>query len=115
MRRKIGCITVIIILFILFLIYLYPKEEEYYVSSIISPLEIILNTGETFKLNNYDTFDAAFSERNRELASMFDLSEEEAFVIGKLGKYWAQNTLEGSTYRNEKRSGHSLCQHRKFP
>ena len=96
MRRKIGCITVIIILFILFLVYLYPKEEEYYVSSIISPLEIILNTGETFKLNYYDTFDAAFSERNHELASMFGLSEEEAFVIGKLGKYWAQNTLEGS-------------------
>ena len=96
MRRKIGCIALIIVLFILFLIFLYPKDREFYVKEVISPCEILLNTGEVFRINNYETFSPVFSERNRDLASIFGLSEEEAFVIGNLGKYWAKNLLEGS-------------------
>ena len=96
MRRKIGCIALIIVLFLLFLIFLYPKDREFYVKEVISPCEILLNTGEVFRINNYETFSPVFSERNRDLASIFGLSEEEAFVIGNLGKYWAKNLLEGS-------------------
>ena len=96
MRRKIGCIALIIVLFLLFLIFLYPKDREFYVKEVISPCEILLNTGEVFRINNYETFSPVFSKRNRDLASIFGLSEEEAFVIGNLGKYWAKNLLEGS-------------------
>ncbi len=96
MRRKIGCIALIVVLFFLFLIFLYPKEKEFYVREVISPCEILLNTGEVFRINNYETFSPFFSERNRELASIFGLSEEDAFVIGSFGKYWAKNLLEGA-------------------
>lgn len=96
MRRKVWCITLIAILFILFLIFLCPKDKEIYVKEVITPCEILLNNGEIFKIKNCETFSPLFSQRNKELAEKFNLSEEEAFVIGNFGKYWARNFLEGS-------------------
>lgn len=95
MRRKIVCIIILIFLFVLFLIFLHPKEKEYYVREVISPTEFILDNGEIFKVKGLESFDPYFSSRNKELASKLNLSEEEAFVTGNLGKYWARNILEG--------------------
>jgi hypothetical protein len=74
---------------------LHPKEKEYYVREVISPTEFILDNGEIFKVKGLESFDPYFSSRNKELASKLNLSEEEAFVTGNLGKYWARNILEG--------------------
>lgn len=95
MRRKIVCIIILIFLFVLFLIFLHPKEKEYYVREVISPTEFILDNGEIFKVKGLESFDPYFSSRNKELASKLNLSEEDAFVTGNLGKYWARNILEG--------------------
>lgn len=95
MRRKIVCIIILIFLFVLFLIFLHPKEKEYYVREVISPTEFILDNGEIFKVKGLESLDPYFSSRNKELASKLNLSEEDAFVTGNLGKYWARNILEG--------------------
>lgn len=96
MRRKVWCIVLILILFIFFLIFLCPRDKDVYVKEVITPCEIALDNDEIFKIKNYETFSPVFSKRNRELAEKFKLSEEEAFVIGNFGKYWARNILEGS-------------------
>lgn len=95
MRRKIVCIIILIFLFVLFHIFLHPKEKEYYVREVISPTEFILDNGEIFKVKGLESLDPYFSSRNKELASKLNLSEEDAFVTGNLGKYWARNILEG--------------------
>ena len=87
MRRKIVCIIILILLFVLFLIFLHPKEKEYYVREVISPTEFILDNGEIFKVKGLESLDPYFSSRNKELASKLNLSEEDAFVTGNLGKY----------------------------
>lgn len=61
----------------------------------MSPTQILLNDNNIFTITDYETFDPIFSERNKELAKIFNLSEEEAFVMGNFGKYWAKNLLEG--------------------
>lgn len=104
MRSKILYITILIILFVLFSIFLCPNKKSYYIKEIISPCEIILNNSESFKLSEYETFDSKFSERNKELANLFGLSEEEAFVIGNFAKDWASNILSGrkiNMYQND--------------
>jgi len=94
-RSKIISIIIIILLFILFLIFLYPREQEYFVKEIISPVEIVLENGDVFKFKDLETFDAEFSHKNKILAEKTGLSEEEAFIIGNLGKYWAISLLRG--------------------
>lgn len=74
---------------------MHPKEKEYYVREVISPTEFILDNGEIFKVKGLESLDPYFSSRNKELASKLNLSEEDAFVTGNLGKYWARNILEG--------------------
>lgn len=83
---------------------MHPKEKEYYVREVISPTEFILDNGEIFKVKGLESLDPYFSSRNKELASKLNLSEEDAFVTGNLGKYWARNILEGrkiNIYGNE--------------
>lgn len=104
MRRKACYIATLLILFILFLLFLYPKDDEYVVQKVISPCEIVLNDGQVFRIKDLETFDAGFSAKNKKLASKLGLTEEDAFVIGNLGKYWAKNILEGrrvKIYDNE--------------
>ena len=82
-------------MFILFLVFLYPKEQDFRVKEVISPTQILLDNNNIFKISDYETFDPVFSEKNKKLAKDFNLSEEEAFVMGNFGKYWAKNLLEG--------------------
>lgn len=95
MRIKILCIAILIILFSLFLMYLYPNKKNCYVKKVISPCEIVLDSGEIFKFKDYETFDANFSAKNAKLAELNGLSEEEAFVIGNFAHDWAANILTG--------------------
>ncbi len=104
MRSKILYIIILIILFILFSMFLCPNKKSYYIKEVVSPCEIILNNDESFKLSGYETFDSKFNKRNKELANLFGLSEEEAFVIGNFAKDWASNILSGrkiNVYQND--------------
>ena len=95
MRGKIFSIVVLIIWFLFFLIFLYPQDKNYYVKEIVSPCKIVMDTGDVFTIQNYDTFDANFTEHNKLLAQQNGLSEEEAFVIGNFARDWAENILKG--------------------
>ena len=94
MRTKIIGITVLILLFINFLIFLNPSIEETYVNEVTSPVEIKLKGNVVYRLNDFDCFDSYYSSKNTNLASKLNLSEDEAFILGNLAKYWAKNLLD---------------------
>lgn len=94
MRTKIIGITILILLFINFLIFLNPSIEETYVNEVTSPVEIKLKGNVVYRLNNFDCFDSYYSSKNTNLASKLNLSEDEAFILGNLAKYWAKNLLD---------------------
>lgn len=94
MRTKIIGITVLILLFINFLIFLNPSIEETYVNEVTSPVEIKLKSNVVYRLNDFDCFDSYYSSNNTNLASKLNLSEDEAFILGNLAKYWAKNLLD---------------------
>lgn len=94
MRTKIIGITVLILLFINFLIFLNPSIEETYVNEVTSPVEIKLKGDVAYRLNDFDCFDSYYSDKNKTLAAKLNLSEDEAFILGNLAKYWAKNLLD---------------------
>lgn len=94
MRTKIIGITILILLFINFLIFLNPSIEETYVNEVTSPVEIQLKGDVVYRLNDFDCFDSYYSSKNTNLASKLNLSEDEAFILGNLAKYWAKNLLD---------------------
>lgn len=94
MRTKIIGITILILLFINFLIFLNPSIEETYVNEVTSPVEIQLKGNVVYRLNDFDCFDSYYSSKNTNLASKLNLSEDEAFILGNLAKYWAKNLLD---------------------
>lgn len=94
MRTKIIGITILILLFINFLIFLNPSIEETYVNEVTSPVEIKLKGNVVYRLNDFDCFDSYYSSKNTNLASKLNLSEDEAFILGNLAKYWAKNLMD---------------------
>lgn len=94
MRTKIIGITVLILLFINFLIFLNPSIEETYVNEVTSPVEIKLKGNVVYRLNDFDCFDSYYSSKNTNLASKLNISEDEAFILGNFAKYWAKNLLD---------------------
>ena len=94
MRTKIIGITVLILLFINFLIFLNPSIEETYVNEVTSPVEIKLKGDVAYRLNDFDCFDSYYSDKNKTLAAKLNLTEDEAFILGNLAKYWAKNLLD---------------------
>ena len=92
-KTKTLTATLVILLLIAFL--LLPKEKEFCVKNVISPTEIQLNNDKILKFDNIQTFDASYSSKNKELATKLGISEDEAFIIGNLAKYWSQNLLNG--------------------
>ena len=103
MLKKISIIILVISLIVFG--FLYPKDELSVVKEVVSPVEIVLDNNEVFVLDGVETFDSNFSERNKLLAKKFNITENEAFIIGTLGKYWAQNILSG---RDVKVAGNDL-------
>lgn len=76
------------------MIFLNPSIEETYVNEVTSPVEIKLKGDVVYRLNDFDCFDSYYSSKNTNLASKLNLSEDEAFILGNLAKYWAKNLLD---------------------
>lgn len=93
--NKTKTLTATLVILLLIAFSLLPKEKEFCVKNVISPTEIQLNNDKILKFDNIQTFDASYSSKNKELAAKFGISEDEAFIIGNLAKYWSQNLLNG--------------------
>lgn len=88
-------IFIIVISFIIYSVFFIPKDKQVYVKKVLSPTEIVLDSDVKVEFENFETFDTMFTQRNKELAKKFGLSEEEAFILGNFAKNWAKNLLEG--------------------
>lgn len=91
--KKNICILLIGLFFIIMSLFFAKNDELYRVKKVISPLNIVLNKY-NFELRDLDCFDSVFSEKNKQLSSSLGISEEEAFILGNLGKYWASGFME---------------------
>ena len=89
------CILFIIISFVAVPFLFSKYDSEYKVSSVISPVIIELDGKKLVNLDEFDCFDANYTEKNKILADKLNISEKEAFIMGNLGKYWAMNLLQG--------------------
>lgn len=77
----------------------YKNYDVRTIIKVVSPVEFILEDGNTIKLNGVETFDSDYTEHNRKLSSVLNITEDEAFILGNLGKYWAKNILDGRKIR----------------
>ncbi len=93
LKKKIS-ITFIILIFILNTIFIIPHDKIYHVNDVISPNEFVLNNN-IHRLKGVETFDTTFSDKNKTLANTLNISENEAFVLGNLAKYWASDLMKG--------------------
>ena len=75
------------------MIFLNLSVEETYVSEVTSPIEIKLKNDTLYKVSDFDSFDSYYSVKNKNLALRLNLTEDEAFILGNLAKYWAENIL----------------------
>lgn len=94
MLKKILSVSIILVLFIWCAIFIEPHDKVYKVIGVKSPTDIVLQNRE-FRIEDFETFDSKFTLRNKELAAKNGITEEEAFVLGNLGKYWAENLIKG--------------------
>ena len=94
-KNKIKTLTATILILSLLGFSLMPKDEELRVKTAISPTKIEFENENYLSISDIQTFDSDFSQKNKTLAQKFGITEEEAFVIGNLAKYWAQNLLNG--------------------
>lgn len=81
-------------MFVLSTVFLIPHDKTYKVDDVISPVSFILN-GEEFVFKDITAFDSEYSTKNSQLAKQLNITEEEAFILGHLGKYWASNLMKG--------------------
>lgn len=93
--NKTKTLTATLVILLLIAFSLLPKDKEFCVKNVISPTEIQLNNNEILKFDDIQTFDASYSPKNKELATKLGITEDEAFIIGNLAKYWSQNLLSG--------------------
>ena len=93
MLKKKLSIVFVLIFFVFSLVFLIPHEKTHKVLDVESPLRIIFSDS-CFKIEDLDTFDSSFSEKNKVLAEKLNISEEEAFILGNLAKYWAENLIK---------------------
>ena len=96
-KKKIFCIGFILISFFIYLILhlSFNKENERTVTEIISPTEIVLDNSEHYVLTDVETFYPDYTENNKKLARDLNITEDEAFILGNLGKYRVKNLIEG--------------------
>ena len=94
-KNKIKTLTATILMLSLLGFSLMPKDEELRVKTAISPTKIEFENENHLSISDIQTFDSDFSQKNKTLAQKFGITEEEAFIIGNLAKYWAQNLLNG--------------------
>ena len=87
------CIIFIAVMFVLSFVFIVPHEKSYKIVNIKSPTEVVLDNGE-LKINDFDCFDGFYSDKNRKLSKKLDITEDEAFILGNLGKYWTENLVK---------------------
>ena len=92
MNKKFIYVFIIVFMFSAFCI-LFPKEQTTIVKSVLSPTEIVVDSNHIIKIENIDTFDMYYSDKNKLYADKFGITEDEAFIIGNLAKYWAEKIL----------------------
>lgn len=92
LKKKIS-IAFVIILFVISSVLTISQDRIYKVLEVKSPVNLLLDKG-YFSFNDLETFDTTFTEHNKNLALKFGISEEEAFIFGNLGKYWAENLIK---------------------
>ncbi|MBR6126378.1 DUF1669 domain-containing protein [bacterium] len=89
--KKIFAATFILIM--LFAILAVNKSGNVVVvENVLSANNITLNE-ENFSFKELDTFDSYYSSKNKDYASKLSINEDEAFILGCFGKYWAKNLL----------------------
>lgn len=93
--KKTLSITFIISLFAVYLLFTGFESKDIPVENVISATEIQLQNSDTVKISELKFFDPYFSSRNKILAKKLNITEEEAFIIGNLTQYWAENLLAG--------------------
>ena len=71
----------------------FHNNKTYKVTSVVSPVSFVIEN-KAYRLEGFSCFDTYFSENNKKLAEKLNISEEEAFIAGNLGKYWAENILK---------------------
>jgi len=96
-------IFIICIIFLLTALLFTPVEKRYRVTDVISPLEINLGS-EIYRIKDYDCFDCQFTEKNKKLSEILNISEDEAFILGNLGKDWASGLLKNRLAFKDKNS-----------
>ena len=96
-NKKIICIILLSAMFFVFFIcnIIFNSRNEQTIEKVISPTEFIFRNGEQYKINDIEVFSPDYTEKNKALATKFGLTEDEAFIIGILGLYWAENNLAG--------------------
>ena len=102
--KKLSCIIFLSIMFFTFLIIFCfsDSRDEHIITKVISPAEFVLENGENYVLSDIDTFSADYTEKNKYLAKTLNITEDEAFILGNLGKYHTKNLLEGRKIKTEK-------------
>ena len=81
-------------MFVISTVFIIPHDKIFRVDDVISSNEFVLDNN-TYKLKNIETFDTAFTPRNKELAKNLNITENEAFVLGNLAKYWTSSLMKG--------------------
>ena len=92
LKKKLSIAFILIMFFVSFALFV-PHEKTYKVAEVKSPVDIILEDGE-FKTSDLDCFDGFYSQKNKSYANKLGITEDEAFVLGNLGKYWAENLIK---------------------
>ena len=96
-KRKLFCIVFLSIIFLAFLVlnFIYSNHSENTVTRVLSPIEFELDNNKIFKLQGVESFDADYTPKNKNLADKLNITEDEGFILGNFGKYWAKNLIEG--------------------
>ena len=100
---KFVCITTLILMFLTFLIFFYTvsNKNEQTITKVISPVEFIFENNEVYKIVGFDTFSSEYTDKNKNLARTINISEDEAFILGNIGTYWAKNLIAGRKVQHE--------------
>ncbi|MBQ7126183.1 DUF1669 domain-containing protein [bacterium] len=85
-------ILIIILLYSLTNIIFRTDSQNIEVTKVYSPAKISLNE-KIFELKDIELFDDNYTVKNSSLSKELNINEDEAFIIGTLGKYWANNLL----------------------
>ncbi len=96
-NKKVICIAILSLMFFAFLIinHVLKRQVEVTITKVISPLEFITDRNERYVLKDIDVFMPEYTEYNKKIADQLGLTEDEAFILGNLGKYWAKERVEG--------------------